>query len=119
MKLVLEEPESSALRGYLQGRPERTSSALAFVEVIRAARRRSEATVDRAMRVLEQTDLLALDEPLLRSASEIGGPLLRSLDAIHLASAQTLADNLEALVTYDERLTHAAAALGIPTANPK
>ena len=118
VKLVNEEPESGALRRYHRGHPDQVASALGRVEVIRAARRRGASLVDRALAVLDETDLLDVDESILRSAAMIGDPTLRSLDAIHLASAQALAEDVEALVTYDDRLARAAAELGFAVASP-
>lgn len=55
---------------------------------------------------------------IVESASRLPDPLLRSLDAIHLATAILLRSDLELFVTYDSRLADAAAAYGIPTAGP-
>ncbi len=52
-------------------------------------------------------------------AGTVEPPSRRTLDAIHLASAAVLADDLDALVTYDRRLAEAANALGLPTASPE
>jgi uncharacterized protein len=115
---VIDEPQSKALRRFLQSRHGRSSSALALVEVVRAVSRNTEGAVERAFAVLDETDLLDVDDAILRSAASIRDPLLRSLDAIHLASAQVLAENVEALVTYDRRLADAASALGFAVASP-
>lgn len=118
VKLVVREPESNALRRFLRGRPRRVSCALARVEVVRAVRPQGEAAVTRARRVLERLSLLRLDDPLLDAAAGLESPSLRSLDAIHLAAAQALGAELESVVTYDVRMTGAAASLGFRVATP-
>ena len=119
VKLVVSEPESSALRRYLAGHADRVSSGLARVEVIRALRRTpdSHAQVHRAASVLERIALVAVDEPLLNDAAAIEPRQLRSLDAVHLATALSL-DGLDAVVTYDRRLGAAAAAAGLEVVFP-
>ena len=116
VKLVRAEAESAALRRYLTARPVRTSSALVRVELVRAARRHDAEAVAAAHRLLGAIDLITLDEGLLDAAALIG-PEVRSLDAIHLASAVALGAHLAALVTYDVRMKAAAASLGLPVAS--
>jgi uncharacterized protein len=118
VKLVVTEKESTALRRYLRREPRRVSCALARVEVVRAARPHGAAALTRARRLLRRLDLLQLDDELLDDAAALDGGILRSLDAIHLASAQTLAGEISAVVTYDERMAAAAAVLGLPVAAP-
>lgn len=119
VKLVVTEPESQALRRYLTTRDERVTSGLARVEVLRALRRArgDERTLHRAEQVLERVALLAVDEPVLHSAADLEPGRLRSLDAVHLATALSL-EGLEALVTYDLRLVDAAAEAGLAVAMP-
>jgi len=112
LKLVVREPESPALFDWLATRPERISSAVARVEVLRALRRAgpSGASVrHRAIEVLDRIALLPIDRPILDAAGELSLPELRSLDAIHLATALSVGADLAGLVTYDERLAAAAA----------
>ncbi len=118
VKLVVAEPESAALRRYLRRRPVRISCALARVEVVRAVRAHGREAVARARRVLTRTRLLRLDDALLATAATLDSAVLRSLDAIHLAAGQTLGDSLEAVVTYDTRMTAAAVSAGMPVAAP-
>lgn len=119
VKLVVAERESAALRRYLRAEPRRASCTLARVEVVRAVRPHGAAAMTRARRLLRRLDLVQLDDELLDSAAVLDGAVLRSLDAIHLAAAQTLADELTAVVTYDERLTTAAGALGLMVEAPR
>ena len=118
VKLVVAEPESAALRRFLRGHPERVSSALARVEVLRAVRFQGPAAVERARRALARIRLLRLDDILLDAAAALEPRVLRSLDAIHLASAQALADQLDCVATYDRRMAEAAALLRIPVRAP-
>ena len=121
VKLVVPEPESSVLRRYLQLRDERVASELARVEVFRALRRghgADPATLRRAEQVLDGIALVALDEPVLGAAGILEPEQLRSLDAIHLATALSL-EGLESLVTYDQRLLAAAAGAGLAVAAPR
>jgi len=62
--------------------------------------------------------LIAIENPILEAAASVGPQTLRSLDAIHLATAQELGDDLGVLITYDRRLAEAAAELGLPVASP-
>ncbi len=119
VKLVVSEPESSALRRYLAGHADRVSSGLARVEVIRALRRTrdSHTQLHRAASVLERIALVAVDEPLLNDAAALEPRQLRSLDAVHLATALSL-DGLDAVVTYDRRLHAAAAGAGLEVVSP-
>lgn len=119
VKLVLREPESDALRHYLAALPEPATSRLALVEVHRAFRRLGEdPEVDSMLAVWDRTIFIELDASIAESAAEIGPPTLRSLDAVHLASALALADELEAFVTYDARLADAARSAGLTVVAP-
>lgn len=116
VKLVDEEVESVALRAAVDDSPI-VSCNLARTEVIRAARRKSMLITTTARKLLSEIDLVHLDDELLDLAGELDPPL-RSLDAIHLAAALELGDELEAVVTYDARMTAAARALGLPVIAP-
>ena len=111
VKLVVREPESAVLFDWLAARSERISSAIARVEVVRALRRARflVATAQRrAIDVLGRIALLSVDRPVLEIAGELGPPGLRSLDAIHLATALSVGADLAGLITYDARLAAAA-----------
>jgi predicted nucleic acid-binding protein len=120
LKLILPEPESEALEDALQHWPHCLCSALAVVECRRTLRRVGAvaAVEKRADGVLKAMVHLHLDEPVLRLAARIGSPLLRSLDAIHLASALSLGDDPDAFITYDERLASAARKLKLRVVQP-
>ena len=121
VKLVVAEPETPALMARLSQQPNLVSSAVAAVEVIRAARRvsTSQAVVARAREVVRAVHLLAVDARALDHAAELEPRGLRTLDAIHLASALSIRDDLEAIVVYDERLAAAAEAAGLKVLAPR
>lgn len=119
VKLVVAESESAGLRRYLRAEPHRASCALARVEVVRAVRLHGVAAITRARRLLRRLDLVQLDDELLESAAALDGGVLRSPDAIHLAAARTLADELTAVVTYDERMAAAAGLVGLAVDAPR
>jgi predicted nucleic acid-binding protein len=118
VKLVLNGSESTGLDAWLADRPERVSSALLRTELIRAIGRRVPERLALARRVAARITLIAVDDGLLASAADLEPASLRSLDAIHLATALRLADELEAIVTYDRRMIDGARALGLPVASP-
>jgi predicted nucleic acid-binding protein len=118
VKLVIREPETEALLAFLEPRRIRVTSALARVEVVRAVRRHGRPATTRARELLDGLNLLALDDALLDHAAAIDANEPRSLDAIHIASAQQLQGQLDALVSYDERMLAAARALGLPVSRP-
>ncbi len=119
VKLVVAEPESGALRRALRRDAWRVSCALARVEVMRAVRPQGAAAVTRARRLLRRLDLVQIDDELLDAAAALDPGVLRSLDAIHLAAAQTLGDELSAVITYDERMTAAARLLDFAVDAPR
>jgi predicted nucleic acid-binding protein len=118
LKLAINEPESNALRAYLCLNPNYTSSALAIVEVLRNATRQGPPAEARAREVLDVMEFVEFDRELLETAAALGPPTLRSVDAIHLASAMRLGEELGAVVTYDVRMQDAARALGLTTVAP-
>lgn len=118
VKLVLKEPESAQLLTHLQTYDGVVSSALAAIEVTRAAQRAGGTpAAERASAVLMRIALLAIDRAVVRRASALPPLVLRSLDAIHLASALEVPDQVT-LIAYDRRLIAAAADLGLPTVSP-
>jgi len=119
VKLVIAEPESSALRRYLGEEPERASCALARVEVLRAVREHGSRAVTRARRLLQRLNLVQIDEELLDVAAALDPRVLRSLDAIHLAAAQLFGGELTAIVTYDRQMAAAAALVDLAVTAPR
>ncbi len=122
MKLATAEAETQALRAHLAQHRHLITSRLATVEVPRALRRRgaeSEASAAEAVQnVLELLELVELDEEVARQAATLAPPTLRSLDAIHLASALAIGEELTEFITYDARLAAAARSAGLEVLAP-
>ena len=118
VKLVVEEPGSWALGDFIRDRRV-VSSDVARVELPRSIRRLglSVAAQARAAEVLSKITLLKLERATLARAVQVEPVELRSLDAIHLASALSVPE-LETFVTYDLRLAAAAEAAGLSVAAP-
>jgi uncharacterized protein len=119
VKLVRREAESARLVHYLRHNRDalRVTCALSRVEVVRAVLPAGPKTVTYARRALGRLHEVALDRELLDRAATLA-PGLRSLDAVHLAAAQTIGHDLLAVVTYDERMAAAASFLGMNVAAP-
>jgi predicted nucleic acid-binding protein len=112
VKLVVHEPESAALSRYLRGRRPIVASALARVEVLRVSASFGLPAQERAHDVLNRLELIRINDRVLSLAGGLLPPELRSLDAIHLATASLLGDTLGKVVTYDVRMAEAARGLG-------
>ena len=95
------------------------SSALARAEVARALLPSGPEAVARGEEVLRRVQLLRVNDRVLREAGRMGPAELRSLDAIHLASARELGPSVRQIVTYDERMADAARASGWAVASPR
>jgi uncharacterized protein len=117
IKLVGRESESDALREAVVKLASQASSELAVVEVRRRARELGQAADDRARDVLDRTLLRPIDRETLERAAELEPAGVRSLDAIHLATALSL-DEVDAFISYDRRLNAAAAAVGLNVESP-
>ncbi|MBW3555987.1 MAG: type II toxin-antitoxin system VapC family toxin [Actinobacteria bacterium] len=118
VKLAVAEPESAALRRHLRRRRPLVSSALARAEVLRALLPAGTSAVAVGRTVLAGIELARINDRVLTDAATLEPAELRTLDAIHLATAQRLGSELTQLVTYDDRMIAAAARLGIRTAAP-
>jgi len=118
VKLIVHETESAALRNYLRGRGPVSSSALARTEVARALLAHGPATVRRGRGALDRIELIRVNDQVLNEAGTLLPIELRSLDAIHLATARLLGKDLARVVTYDGRMAAAARSLGLPVAAP-
>lgn len=120
VKLVHAEPESAALRGWLDERAETgwISSVLVEIESFRALARYAPDAVSRLPAVLDQIDLVGLEPPIRILALTARPVTVRSLDAIHLGTALHTRRTLTAFVTYDRRLLDAARTAGLPVESP-
>jgi predicted nucleic acid-binding protein len=119
VKLVVVEPESSALEGFLRDQKSSVTSRISAVEVARVARRAAiQELVDRADGLLDSIAFVELNPEIARVAGMLDPLLLRSLDAIHVASALSLGADVGAFVTYDVRMQGAATAAGLDVHAP-
>lgn len=119
VKLVVEEAESAALQSWLDETDLTVVSCdLARTELLRAVRRAVPDRVVRAREVLDAVTLMQVTAEVFEHAALLDPAILRSLDAVHLASALAMGDELEGIVTYDDRLAGAARANGVPVVTP-
>ena len=119
VKLVVAEPESTALVRALTRWPDRASASILRTEAIRALRRSGNHDhVGAARRLLQGMHLIGVDEALLDRAGDLDPADLRSLDALHLAAAAEIGSELGVMFVYDHRLREAAVAFGIDVASP-
>lgn len=120
MKLIRREPESDTLADWLDAQTPApwVSSTLIEVELPRALRRTEPSLLADVPPIVARVARYEIDE-VVRAAAAYPDAALRSLDAIHLATASAVfGTQLTAFVAYDERLLSAAAAAGLPTAAP-
>ncbi|HMI94756.1 MAG TPA: type II toxin-antitoxin system VapC family toxin [Polyangiales bacterium] len=120
LKLLHDEAESDELAAWLAARAGTpvVSSELAKVEVTRACRRINPATLTQATTLLASLDLIPLSGTVIDEAANIGATTLRSLDALHLASALAIQAQLTAFIAYDHRLAEAASTAGLELLTP-
>ena len=120
VKLVHTEPESQALRDWLDERVDTgwTSSVLVEIESSRALARYAPDAVARLHPVLDLIDMVELDAGIRILAQTIKPVTVRSLDAVHLATARRIRARLTSFVTYDKRLADAAREAGLTVDAP-
>jgi predicted nucleic acid-binding protein len=116
-KIVNRERESGALARRLRG-ARLVTSALARVEVARAARRLTTPPRRPLDEVLRAVTVVAIDDDVLLAAAELEPAQLRTRDAIHLATALRVEQELDGFITYDRRLGDAAVRAGLPVEAP-
>lgn len=118
VKLAVEEPESAALHRYLRRRRPLVSSSLAKAEVARALLPLGDAATRRGHDVLARLELIRINDRILSVAGALLPEELRTLDAIHLATARQLGSDLHRLITYDDRMRDAAETIGCAVVAP-
>lgn len=119
IKLVLSESETDALLAWRRrSAAQLFSSDLLRTEALRAARRHGPLTLSLARRRLDAVALVPLTTDVCERAALLDPAVLRSLDAIHLATALSAVDDLDGVVTYDERLAGACGLHGVPVVAP-
>jgi predicted nucleic acid-binding protein len=123
VKLVVAEPETTELNRWLNEREstDLVTSKLSEVEVPRALRRNHPGVLGAVSGVLRRLNRVEINDVVRATAAAYLDPNLRSLDAIHLATADALVGvgkELTAFVTYDKRLAGAAEEAGLPVVSP-
>jgi len=121
LKLLAEESHSRAFAAFYDESAVSSwvSSALLRIEVIRAVSRVMPAALPDARALLLAFDYVSIDDEVVDAAMNEPDRMLRSLDAIHLATARVLGPDLDGLATYDDRLAAAAKDAGIPVIDPR
>jgi predicted nucleic acid-binding protein len=119
VKLAVREPESAALRRYLRRKRPLVTSALARTEVARALLPLGPDAVARGEEVLRRIDIVRMNDQILKAAGSMLPIELRSLDAIHLATAVAIGEDLARVCTYDDRMARSAENLGLAVVAPK
>ena len=119
VKLVVREPETDSLRDWLAETPrDPVTCDLARTELLRAVRRVAPDLLVQARMVLDLVTITEVTTAVFEAAGRLDPAILRTLDAIHVAAALDLGDDLEGMVTYDERLAQAAEQNGIRVTAP-
>lgn len=119
-KLVRAEAESPALAVFLAERlaTPLVSSSLLYPELVRAVTRHHPRLLDRAIDLLHRVMVVPMGHDIVIDAATVGTPHLRTLDALHLATAAAIGSELDVFLTYDKRLADAAAGVGLAVASP-
>lgn len=119
VKLFKPEPETTAFRDALRDWPVQVSSELIRVESICTARRLgSEDILERALMLLDRIDLVPISPEILERATGAFSPPLRAMDAIHLATALSMREDVGTVFVYDGDLRAAALAQGLSATAP-
>jgi predicted nucleic acid-binding protein len=119
VKLFSEEPESVRMASLIdEGRSYLVANEILAIEAFRTAARLGEDAPAKASALLRSVALRPLSREIRDLACRIGTPSLRTLDAIHLATAASLGEKVGAILTYDKRLAEASAAVGLQVLAP-
>ena len=118
LRLVFPDDSTPALEGFLRSDPDLVSSTLLTIEARRGTLRRAPQRLPRVDVLLGEVQIIGITQSVVETAGRLPDPVLRSLDAIHLATALLIRDDVDALLTYDERLAIAARSHGIEVAAP-
>jgi predicted nucleic acid-binding protein len=119
VKLLVSEPESSALTEWWRSNSALVSSELLTTELLRTIARAAPNIISHAQVLIKTISLRRIDTHVLQTAGQLKPATLRTLDAIHLATALEFVPNLESLATYDDRMAEAARSLGIVVVTPR
>jgi hypothetical protein len=116
-KLVLDEPGAVEMRRWYVESERVVTSRVGIIETRRACSRQA-FDAGHLEVILKSIETAAIDARIADAAAVLGPPTLRTLDAIHLATALELVPDLDAFVTYDDRLAEAARMFGLPVVRP-
>ena len=116
-KLAIDEAESGAMRRWYVDHERVACSRIGVIETRRAVSR-GPHDPEHLDTILGSVEIIELDPTIAEHAARVGPPSLRTLDAIHLASAVAVSSEIDAFVTYDDRLAEAARAMGLPVVRP-
>jgi uncharacterized protein with PIN domain len=121
IKLLAEESHSKAFAAFYDSHAdaEWVSSALLRIELVRTVARAAPALLPDTRELLSAFSYVAIDDEVVEAAMNEPDRALRSLYAIHLATARILAEDLDGLVTYDARLAMAASDAGLAALSPQ
>ncbi len=121
IKLLVEESHSKAFAAFYDAHAdaEWVSSALLRIELTRAVTRAMPSLLPDARDLLLAFSFVAIDDEIVEGAMNEPDRGLRSLHAIHLATARLISEDLDAIVSYDDRLLNAATDAGLATASPQ
>lgn len=121
VKLVVSEAETRAMVDFVRAQRVVVSSVIAEVEVGRAVRRAtsSPSAFRRMHEIFERIWLIGLTAEIRLRAALLEPSGLRSLDAIHLATALDLEDSVDCFVVYDTVLARAARRIGLEVVSPR
>ena len=117
-KLVVREPESHDLRHFLTQSRLMVTSVISATEIRRAAQRISNVAVEATPRVMSIVAQMDVTRDLLLAAAKVQPAHLRTLDAIHLATAMDLSSELDSFITYNIKLAEAAVLAGLRVEQP-
>ncbi|WP_326548009.1 type II toxin-antitoxin system VapC family toxin [Mycolicibacterium sp. ND9-15] len=121
VKLIRREPETDSLADWLDERQATpwVSSTLLEIELPRALRRTDSALLANVPAVVARIARYDIDDVVRAATAAFPDPDLRTLDAVHLATATAVfGPRLTAFVCYDQRLLSAAVAASLPAQSP-
>ena len=117
LKLIIEEKETVKLERFISGK--NCTSKISRIEVMRVINRAIPEAAESAQRTLSKFDYVNISEPVIRIAeSFLGLPSLRSLDSIHVASALSVSNEIEGIISYDKKMISNAQSLGLTVHTP-
>jgi predicted nucleic acid-binding protein len=117
LKLIVDEESSSAMRNWYTANDQVWSSHLLYTEALRAAQR-LQIDLQLVQEALDTVTLILPSAATYTSAGRLEPHRLRSLDALHLASAIEIGSDLDGIVVYDQRLADAARDTSIEVVSP-